>query len=130
MATRCNIAIFEKPNTDGVSEVKVIYSHWDGYPDGVGKTLMEHYTDIEKIRKLINLGDVSSLREKIDIPDGVEHSFDTPKTDITIFYGRDRGESGTEPSVKYMRGTDTLKNIKYNEYLYVYLVEQGKWVIY
>ena len=128
MATRCNIAIFEKPNADGISEVKSIYSHWDGYPSVVGATLMEHYTDINKIRKLISLGDISSLDNEIDIPDGVEHSFEKQHEGITVFYGRDRGESDTDAKVRYIIGKDVLKNLKDNEYLYVYLVEEKKWV--
>jgi len=130
MATRCNIGIFEKPNEEGVSEVRYIYSHWDGYPDGVGFTLKNHYTDEAKIRKLIDGGDISSLREEVEIPDGVEHSFDNRSENITVFYGRDRGESGTEAQKTYMKGMTNIKNIKENEYLYIYEVESGEWLTY
>jgi hypothetical protein len=128
MATRCNIAIFEKQNEQGVHEVKIIYSHFDGYPSGVGATLMEHYTDINKIRKLIDGGDISTLRKEVDIPDGAEHSFDNRAENITVFYGRDRGETDVDAVVKYIISKDSLKNLKNNEYLYVYLVEEEKWI--
>jgi len=40
--------------------------------------LKEHYKDREKVEKLIALGDISSLGEEVDIPNGVEHSFEKP----------------------------------------------------
>lgn len=42
---------------------KTIYIHWDGYPEGIGKILKEHYTSDELVEKLLNLGDLSSLGE-------------------------------------------------------------------
>jgi hypothetical protein len=60
MATRSKIAI---ENQDGT--VTAIYCHWDGYVDGVGKTLFENY-DREKLEQLIELGDISSLGETLD----------------------------------------------------------------
>jgi len=71
MATRSRIAIERE---DG--SVKSIYCHFDGYLSGVGKTLFNHY-DKEKLEKLIELGDISSLENS---------------TEGTIAYHRDRGE--------------------------------------
>ena len=71
MATRSRIAI---ENQDGT--VTSIYCHFDGYLDGVGKTLFEHY-DREKTEKLIELGAISVLKES---------------TLDTIAYHRDRNE--------------------------------------
>jgi len=71
MATRSRIAI---ENQDGT--VQSIYCHFDGYVDGVGKRLFNHY-DREKLKKLIELGDISSLGES---------------TENTVAYARDRGE--------------------------------------
>jgi hypothetical protein len=68
MGTRSIIA---KEYKDGT--IKAIYCHWDGYPSHNGKVLVEHYTTSAKINKLIDLGDISSLREEI----GVKHPFDT-----------------------------------------------------
>jgi hypothetical protein len=39
---------------------------------------------------------MSVLCKNIEIPPDVEHSFDAPAGDITVFYGRDRGEKNTE----------------------------------
>ena len=71
MATRSKIAI---ENQDGT--VTAIYCHWDGYVNGVGKTLFENY-DREKLEQLIELGDISSLGETLD---------------ETVAYHRDNGE--------------------------------------
>ncbi len=57
MGTRSLIAA----QRDGYFES--IYCHWDGYLDGVGKTLLEHYTDQTKLHALLALGDRSSLDE-------------------------------------------------------------------
>ena len=69
MATRSRIAI-ELP--DG--SVESIYCHWDGYPEGNGRTLLDHYTLPEKVQDLINLGSISSLAPTLE-PEG-KHSFD------------------------------------------------------
>lgn len=61
MATRSNIiAKFDDENYYG------IYCHYDGYLEGVGKTLVNHYNDLDKIAKLFNLGDIRSLGKTVD----------------------------------------------------------------
>jgi hypothetical protein len=62
MATRSNI-IIQDPET---KEYTSIYCHWEGYPDGVGKTLEEFWDTPEKIQELIKLGDLSSLGETLE----------------------------------------------------------------
>jgi len=71
MATRSRIAIENQDET-----ITSIYCHFDGYLEGVGKKLFEHY-DREKTEKLIELGNISVLGES---------------TLNTIAYHRDRGE--------------------------------------
>ena len=60
MGTRSIIA-----KRDG-DAVRAIYCHWDGYPSGVGATLLEHYQDPEKIDRLLTLGDISGLGPNTD----------------------------------------------------------------
>lgn len=115
MATRSNIAV-ELP--DG--KIKVIYSHWDGYPTHNGKILKEHYTDLEKVNKLINLGDISELHESVSCPSG--HSFSTPVKGHTVFYGRDRGEDDCEPRI-----VDTPAAAHNQQFLYLF--KDGKWLV-
>ena len=102
MATRSTISMREFDNT-----VKTIYSHWDGYPSHNGKLLLEHYTDLNKIRELINLGDISVLDEHLHPTDegyirtfvgndyvrirtDKPHSFDQRWDVVCLFYKRDR----------------------------------------
>ena len=44
MSTRSNIVF---PHTDGT--VSVMYWHHDGYPEGGGQTLHDHYTDTDSV---------------------------------------------------------------------------------
>lgn len=68
-----------------------IYCHCDGYvKGGVGETLFRHYTDSEKIAQLLDLGDISSLGERVN-PIGA-HSYERPERGTTVAYHRDRGE--------------------------------------
>lgn len=119
MATRSTIA---KLNPDGT--LTSIYCHWDGYPDGVGATLKEHYTDPTKIDQLLALGDISSLREDI----GEQHHFDS-SADVTTFYGRDRGETGTY-ALPHMDIDGWLALRKESWCEYGYLWKDGQWSIY
>lgn len=56
MATRCTIG---KLNADG--SVTAVYCHYDGYPDGVGKTLHEHYNHSILVNRLLRGGNMRSL---------------------------------------------------------------------
>ena len=40
------------------------YCHWDGYPEGVGATLLKHYNS-ENIRDLVDLQGFSALAETV-----------------------------------------------------------------
>lgn len=84
MATRSTIA---KLNPDG--SLTSVYCHWDGYPDGVGATLLQHYTNPSKIDQLLALGDISVLEAEI----GDSNDFENRVEGICLFYGRDRGET-------------------------------------
>ena len=97
MSTNCIIAM-QKEN----GGIEGIYCHWDGCLEGVGRILLGHY-DIEKVRKLLSLGSISSLGEEIEPSEGAEHSYDDPFPGVTVAYRRDRGEKRepnfTAPSV-------------------------------
>ena len=88
--------------------VKSVYCHWDGYLAYNGKILQEHYNSA-KANELVSLGDLSSLQPEI----GEVHPFGYHGTDMSneeynakfgkmcTFYGRDRGETGTEFKVSH-----------------------------
>jgi len=84
--------------------VKSVYCHWDGYLEHNGAILQEHYDSV-KANQLVAMGDLSSLGTQI----GEAHPFSPhgSKEDEALyehakdqgyctFYGRDRGETGTE----------------------------------
>ena len=120
MATRSRIGM-EQPN----GEVRSIYCHWDGYPEGVGATLREHYTNPEKVEALIALGDISSLNRavSVNIP-GVTHTFDNPDPDVTVAYHRDRGEEFRAPRVD--SSVEAFSRSDIEEYGYVF-TQSGEW---
>jgi hypothetical protein len=107
MATRSRIAI---ENESGI--VNSIYCHFDGYVDGVGKTLFNHY-DKEKLQKLIELGDISSLGES---------------TEDTVAYCRDRGEDLNSTSYLDVEGLFELGFGSSVEFVYC-LNRDGIWLV-
>ena len=55
MATRSRIGIQLADQS-----VLSVYHHWDGYPEWLGKTLVEQYNTKDKVAELIDGGDMSS----------------------------------------------------------------------
>jgi len=86
MSTSANIGIIYSNG-----KINGIHVNWDGYPEYVGKVLLEHYNDHAKVCDLIDLGDISFLGKHLN-PTSEEHSFDHPERDVTLAYHRDRGE--------------------------------------
>lgn len=64
MSTRCDVYKLDKIADKPV--LKCIYCHHDGYPEGVGAMLTEHYTAEEKIDRLLAGGDTSSIEEEVE----------------------------------------------------------------
>ena len=106
---------------------KSVYCHWDGYLEYNGKMLLENY-DSSKANFLVALGDISSLRKGIEIPEGVEHSFDKAHDDITIFYGRDRGEKNVGFNVDHTF-EDFMKRVDGCGAEYYYIMRDGVWYV-
>jgi hypothetical protein len=131
MGTRSTIAL---EFADGT--VEQVYCHWDGYLAYNGKILFENYSDPFKLRELIDLGGLSSLRTTI----GTKHKFssfdlatkieqriheETTK-DMCTFYTRDRGE---ELRVnKFVDFEDYVENHQYEAYEYI-LRAGGNWYV-
>ena len=116
MGTRSTIAL---EFADGT--VQQVYCHWDGYLDHNGKILQEHYSDPFKLRDLIDLGDMSSLGERI----GTQHAFDKAPEGECTFYMRDRKETGCEAR-KYANVGDYFVNAQQEEYDYILRQVEGK----
>ena len=109
MATRSSIAM---ATGEGIRSV---YVHWDGYPEGVGATLEEHYQDPDKLTQLLDRGDLSSLAPEI----GEENSFDPAnrREDVCLFYA-DRDEDA--PSMLHLNIGEWLSHRRGNGCEYGY----------
>ena len=104
---------------------KSVYCHWDGYLEHNGRILLDHY-DSAKANRLVKFGDMSVLKPEIVIPEGVEHSFDSPAQDITVFYGRDRGEDGIDFQVDHTF-KDFIERCNDCDAAYFYLMKDDVW---
>ena len=91
MATRSTIAM-KTPE----GKIRAIYCHWDGYVGYNGKMLIGEYADPAKVKQLIDLGDISSLRKDIGDKHPFDRNHDEPELEMyedwTMAYHRDRGE--------------------------------------
>jgi hypothetical protein len=122
MSTRSRIAV---RRADGTFES--IYCHFDGYPEGVGRTLAAHYTDPAKVERLVALGAISVLAPDIGEPHGFEtHDEGDGRC---LAYGRDRGDRGTEAHTSPdFPALQALATASWGEYLYVFA--DGAWQCY
>lgn len=123
MGTR-SINIIANPKGDFIGS----YCHWDGYPSHNGRILREHYSNKGKARKLVQLGSLSSLAERVAPVCPELHSFDNREIGATVAYHRDRNEPWDE--VKPVR-TETLTELVQRGAdmwcEYVYLFWNGHW---
>ena len=128
MGTRSRIGVMHG------DKVKSVYCHWDGYLEHNGQILQEHY-DSAKANHLVALGDLSSLRPNI----GEKHAFsqfEVPKDevdaykalteDMCTFYGRDRGEAGTEFRVSHTFA-DFFDAVEGCGGEWYYIMQDGAW---
>lgn len=117
MGTRSRIGVMHGDN------LKSVYCHWDGYLEHNGRILLEHY-DSAKANHLVALGDISSLAPSIDKPEG--HTFENSVNGYTVFYGRDRGETG----IDYVVHGDFLSFLEQCDsggVEYYYIMKDGEW---
>ena len=112
MATRSRIGL---ELADG--SILSAYSHWDGYPEWMGRILRTHYNTKEKVAELIDGGDMSS-----------------PWTDDRW---DNSGDGSYGPQYYSERGENTPPRLDADlcEYLregeeYAYIFRAGEWVCY
>ena len=113
MSTRGHIAIAIN-NTNA----KVVYNHFDSYPQYLGAMLKCYYFNAELVNELISNGCVSSVGKFV----GEKHDFNKPVESWCNFYGRDRGENGQEAwtaAINDNWGDDWAE--------FDYLFKNGKW---
>lgn len=121
MSTRSDIIV---ECTDGTWAR--IYCHFDGYLEGVGQTLSDHYNSQERAEAVVAPGDMSSLSERCSKPEG--HSFDHPVKSYSVYYGRDRGETGVAANVGDSLAAVWPEKDTWTEYTYVWKKDHG-WLV-
>ena len=130
MGTRSRIAVMHGP------VAKSIYCHWDGYLEHNGAILQEHY-DSSKANELVSLGDMSALRPDIGTPHSFSQfeleeidreEFVRTTENMCTFYGRDRGEEGTEWKVDHTF-EDFLDRAKGCGAEFYYVMKDGTWYV-
>jgi hypothetical protein len=109
MGTRSTIALEFADKS-----VEQVYCHWDGYLSHNGQILQKHYSDPFVLQKLIDLGDMSSLGERI----GTQHAFERAPEGECTFYKRDRNEFGCGKK-SFVDFQDYLAHHQYEEYDYI-----------
>lgn len=124
MSTRSRIG-YQLP--DGT--IKSVYCHNDGYIEvgvGVAHQLHTHHNNLAAAKKIVALGDLSSLHPKLAPPKGAKHTFDNPIKGVTRAYGRDRGEKDCA-AVTSANETAFLAIDSGQEYSYLFT--DGKWKV-
>jgi hypothetical protein len=130
MGTRSRIGVMHG------DKVKSVYCHWDGYLEHNGQILQEHYNSA-KANNLVALGDLSSLRPEL----GEKHAFSQFELraeevagykllteNWCTFYGRDRGESGSEFKVAHTFA-EFMEQCDNCGAEYYYIMRDGVWYV-
>ena len=100
-----------------------VYHHWDGYPEWLGVTLREHYNTDEKVRELIDGGDMSSCYSDNEYDNEKQ---DWVKRDPAPSYYSERGEDAPP---RHSQTLTELAEIDCGEE-FVYLWFMGEWNCY
>lgn len=119
MSTRGIIAIEDPDKT-----CRAVYVHFDMYLDGAGICLTQHYTAPERVEKLLALGGLSALGDKLS-----EDDPEPDAQDVCIAYHRDYGEEYEAPD-EWKSADELLANAHESYWAeYVYLFRDGKWYV-
>ena len=121
MGTRSRIAVMHGNNC------KSVYCHWDGYLDHNGRILLENY-DSSLANQLVAHGDISSLGQRIVPLNPLDHCFEKPEQGTTVFYGRDRKETGIDwaSDDTFEKFFDRANNCGAE---YYYIMKDGVWYV-
>lgn len=119
MATRSIIA-----KVENFGFVRSIYCHWDGYLSANGATLLYHYQNAEKVDRLLNLGDISALYERVRPLNGETQNFYNPIENVTIAY-IDRGDEC--PAKKHHNQKALVDYFNGSWCDFLYLFKNGVW---
>lgn len=118
MSTRGVIAIEDSNKT-----CRAIYVHFDMYLDGGGICLTQHYAIPDRVEKLLALGGLSALGDRLSEDDPEPEAQST-----CVAYHRDYGATYEQPDE--WESADKLLEQAHHMYWaeYVYLFRNGEWV--
>ena len=110
----------------GGGSFKGIYCHHDGYPDGVGEVLVNHYKYIEPLQEGCHMRfDFSNFTQRFEF-DNI-HTFDDPQEDVCVAYHRDRGEELEILSEPNLKGV--IEGAEHTWAEYIYIFRTNKWYV-
>ena len=101
-----------------------VYCHYDGYPEFNGKVLNEYYTNVDKVRELLDGGDMSSLR--------TDHGWNNETlSEVGPLRYTSRGENIKDVQPEYSKDLDSyLKHCDDVCGEYAYVFKNNKWHCY
>ena len=109
---------------------KAVYCHFDGYPEGVGQTLVDSFTDENKVDKLLKLGSLSYLRDDIETQNNFKtfpiRGNEIELKDVTMAYHRDRGD---DLEINEFSNLETMLDYfdkSWGDYLYLF---ENVWLV-
>jgi hypothetical protein len=103
MSTRALVGILNE------NMVTYIYNHFDGYPECLGKTLVENYRTREIVEELLSFGDASYIEESANKSE---------------FYMRDKGETDCEARV--VGAQEYIEKEWFCDFKYLF---NGEWLV-
>jgi hypothetical protein len=118
MGTRSRIGIQLKDES-----IVSVYCHWDGYPEFNGRVLRDNYDSVEKIRDLIDGGNISALHTNAGWNNET-------LTEVGPLYYTMRGEKIENNEPKYHTNLNEFLIYADNECCaeYTYHFVNGEWV--
>ena len=131
MSTRSHVAIKEN------GKYRYIYNHSDSYIEGLGITLFQHYSDVEKVRELINLGNTSSIFGKLEnTAKSYREHLDRPleeRETVADFRERKRWDDFCNYELTWEEceavETENIEEVLGEEFTYIYDTEDSKWYV-
>jgi hypothetical protein len=116
MSTRSRIGILLPDDS-----ILSVYHHWDGYPEWLGATLVEHYNTYEKASELIDGGNMSSCYS--------DNEYDEEKQEFVKCDPRPEYYGGDDEAPILSKNFDEFTRIDcWQEYSYVFV--KDRWVAY
>lgn len=126
MSVRAIIAIEEEGE-----RFTAVFLHFDGYPHGAGAMLAKHYTDVGRVRQLLDLGDLVGLRPSPGEKHDARDNSLARRQGWTTTHHRDLGSDWqfVKPMELAGRGYFEARLMEFWFSEWVYLFQNGRWLV-